>query len=189
MNAIPRLETERLKLRAIFPDDVEAIFRLFSDPQVTRFYDFEPLVDTEQALNLIRNFTRWFQTNQSVRWGIVCKDDGLLIGTCCFDSFLKRNQSVNLGYEIQSKYWGHGFATEAAQKVIGHAFQNGIVGPVNRIEAKTIPQNIGSEKVLWKLGFEKEGLLRQYGHWKGQYHDMNLFSLIRDQYRGSVSAS
>ena len=184
MDSIPRLETDRLKLRAIFPDDAPAIFELFSDSKVTQFYDLEPYLDVEQARNLINNYTSWFQNDQSVRWGIVRKDDGQLIGTCCFDSFRGRNQSVNLGYDIGSKHWGHGFATEAAQAVIDHAFEHGIVGPVNRIEAKTIPQNIGSERVLLKLGFEKEGVLRQYGCWNDRFHDMNLFSLLRDQARG-----
>lgn len=181
MESIPRLETDRLNLRAIFPDDQEAIFELFSDPQVTRFYDFEPYVDLQQARNLINHYTQWFQKGVSVRWGIIHQQTGQLIGTCCFDSFIARNQSVNLGYDIQSKHWGHGFATEAAGAIIDHAFRLGIIGRVNRIEAKTIPENVGSERVLSKLGFQKEGLMRQYGYWKDQFHDMNLFSLTRDQ--------
>ncbi len=189
MDSIPKLQTERLKLRAIFPDDAPALLELFSDPNVMRFYDTEPLADVEQARNLIANYIRWFQTDQSIRWGIFLNDNGALVGTCCFDSFLSRNQSINLGYEIRSQDWGHGFATEAARAAITYAFEHGIVGPVNRIEAKTIPANVGSEKVLSKLGFEKEGLMRQYGFWKQQFHDMHLFSITRDQFQDSTRAS
>lgn len=184
METIPRLESERLRLRAIFPEDAEALYQLFSDPKVVQYYDFEPYEDMEQIQNLIRNFTHWFQTDQSYRWGIVRKDNRQLIGTCCFDSFLSRNHSLNFGYDIRSQDWGQGFATEAAMVVIRFAFDQGIVGPVNRIEAKTIPANKASERVLEKLSFVREGTMRQYGFWKGEYHDMNLYSLTKDQVRG-----
>lgn len=179
MDSIPRLETDRLMLRAVFPDDAEAIFALFSDPLVTEMHELEPVANPQAALELISKFTSWFQHDQAVRWGIIDKETGELIGTCCFDTFHPKYQSVNLGYNIRSDHWSKGYATEAVQAIIEFAFENGIVGPVNRIQAITVPANIASEKVLEKLGFEKEGLMRQYGYWKGQFHDMNLYSMLK----------
>lgn len=179
MDSIPRLETERLKLRAIFPADVQAVFELMSDPRVVQHHELEPFETIQQSRSLIADFTKWFQNDQAVRWGIVRKDNQELIGSCCFDTFHLKYQSVNLGYNIRSDQWGQGYATEAVNKIIQYAFEHGIVGPVNRIQAITVPANTPSEKVLKKLGFEKEGLMRQYGFWKGKFHDMNLFSLIK----------
>jgi ribosomal-protein-alanine N-acetyltransferase len=179
MDSIPRIETERLMLRAVFPSDAHDIFQLLSDPKVAKHHELDPFETVDQAHSLISHFTKWFQNDQAVRWAIVRKDDGELIGTCCFDTFHPKYQSVNVGYNVRSNRWGQGYATEAVHKIIDFAFTNGIVGPVNRIQAITVPANIASEKVLEKLGFEKEGLMRQYAYWKGEFHDMNLFSLLK----------
>ncbi|MFT5301382.1 MAG: ribosomal-protein-alanine N-acetyltransferase [Mariniblastus sp.] len=179
MNSIPRLETERLDLRAIFPADAQEIFHLLSDVKVAEFHELEPFVEIGQAHQMIANYTHWFQNDQAVRWAIVRKDTGSLIGTCCFDSFQIKYQSANLGYNLSSDQWGNGFATEAVEAIVDYAFVHGIVGAVNRIQAITVPGNLASEKVLAKLGFEKEGLMRQYGFWQNEFHDMNLFSRLR----------
>lgn len=179
MNSIPRLETERLKLRAIFPADAPAILALMSDPRVLEHHELVPFDSIDQANEIISRFTQWFQNDQAVRWGIACKPNDELIGTCCFDTFHPKYQTVNLGYSLRSDHWGQGFATEAVETIIRHAFENGIIGPVNRIQAITIPENTASENVLKKLGFEKEGLMRQYGYWKNEFHDMNLFSRLK----------
>jgi ribosomal-protein-alanine N-acetyltransferase len=182
MNSIPRLETERLKLRAIFPADAPAICQLMSDPKVTRFHELEPMENIQQAHEMISNFTQWFQNNHAVRWGILLKETGELIGSCCFDTFHLEYQSVNVGYNLRSDHWGKGFATEAVKAIIRYAFEYGIASPINRIEAITIPNNVASEKVLLKLGFQKEGLMRQYGFWNDSFHDMNLFSLLKSEF-------
>jgi ribosomal-protein-alanine N-acetyltransferase len=179
MDSIPRIETERLKLRAVFPADAQAVFQLMSDPKVVRHHELEPFETIQQAHTLISSFTTWFQNDQAVRWAIIRKDNSELIGTCCFDTFHPKYQSVNVGYNIRSDQWGQGYATEAVQTIIEYAFRNGIVGPVNRVQAITVPTNVASEKVLEKLGFEKEGRMRQYGYWKGEFHDMNLYSLLK----------
>ena len=179
MDSIPRIETERLMLRAVFPSDAQSIFQLLSDPTVAQHHELEPFETVHQAHLMISNFTKWFQNDQAVRWAIVRKHDDDVIGTCCFDTFHPKYQSVNVGYNVRSDQWGQGYATEAVHKIIDFAFSNGIVGPVNRIQAITVPANVASEKVLGKLGFEKEGLMRQYGFWKGTFHDMNLFSLLK----------
>ena len=179
MDSIPRFETERLNLRAVFPADAQSIFELMSDPKVSQHHELETFETIHQAHELISKFTNWFQNDQAVRWAILRKDSSELIGTCCFDTFHPKYQSLNLGYNIRSDHWGQGYATEAVTTIIDYAFQFGIVGPVNRIQAITVPVNVASEKVLEKIGFEKEGLMRQYGFWKGKFHDMNLFSLLK----------
>lgn len=179
MDSIPRLETPRLRLRAVFPNDAPAILELFSDAQVARFYEFESFTHLQQSQELISQFTAWFQNDEAVRWAITLKETGELIGTCCFDTFQKNYQSVNLGYNVRSDQWGHGFASEAVRAIIDFGFEHGVIAPINRIQAITVPVNVGSERVLKKLGFQHEGLMRQYGFWKGEFHDMNRFSLIR----------
>lgn len=188
MDSVPRLETDRLKLRAVFPEDAADVFELFSDPLVAQYYEFEPFQSIDQAVALIRKFTHWFQNNQAIRWGMIDRTSGKLIGSCCFDTFRPKYHSVNLGYNLRSDRWGAGLATEAVSAIIDVAFQQGIVGPVNRIQAMSVTENVASERVVRRLGFHHEGLMRQFGFWKSQYHDMNLFSLLKQDWQGAIDA-
>lgn len=179
LNSIARLETDRLQLRAIYPADANDLYDIYSDPRVAEFYDFDPIQTIEQADELIRRFTRWFQADQAVRWGMFAKADQRMIGTCCFDAFQVNYHSVNLGYNLRSDHWGQGFVSEACSAIIDYAFNYGLASPVNRIQAITDPANVRSSQVLERLGFQLEGVMRQYGFWKGAYHDMKLFSRLK----------
>jgi ribosomal-protein-alanine N-acetyltransferase len=181
MQSIPRLETKRLRLRAIQPADAESVFRVFSDPQVTQFTDMGRLVDRQQALELISRYTFWFQNDQGVRWGIFLKSTEEMIGVCCFDTYLPHYHSANLGYDIASAFWGQGYATEAVSAICNYAFNHGLVSKINRLQAITHSDNMASARVLVKAGFQQEGVMRQYGYWRGQYHDMLLFSRLAER--------
>jgi ribosomal-protein-alanine N-acetyltransferase len=179
LESIPKLETQRLQLRAIHPSDARGIFEVYSDPKVAQFYDFDPYTTMNQSHQLIERLTYWFQNDVAYRWAMISKTNGELVGTCCLDTFHPAYQRCNLGYNVRSSEWGRGYATEAVKKVIDYAFEHGVGRPINRIEAVTLVDNAASERVLEKLGFEKEGVLREYGFWKGKYHDMHMFSLLR----------
>ncbi|MEM7783069.1 MAG: GNAT family protein [Planctomycetota bacterium] len=179
MDKVPRFETSRLRLRAIFPADAKDIFEIYSDPQIAKFYDFPPFEKLAQASDLISRITSWFQNDIAIRWAIVEKQSGKVVGTCCFDSFQPAYESCNLGYNLNRSFWNQGFVTEAVREIIQFAFENGIHNPVYRIGAMTLPENRASEKVLTKLGFQQEGRMRSYGYWDGQRRDMNLFSLLK----------
>ena len=184
MNSIPRLDTERLHLRAIFPSDERGVYALFSDPSVVEFYEFTPFQNISQSQALIQKFTQWFQHDQAVRWGIIDKASEELIGSCCFDTLHHNYHSANLGYCLRSDFWGKGIAREAVGAILAYGFQHGIIGTLNRVQALTAPRNLASERLLEHFGFRREGLLRSYGYWKGEYHDMNVFSLLKSEWRG-----
>ena len=181
MQSIPRLETERLKLRAVQPGDADGIFQLYSDPKVTEFAEISTFTNFQQARNLISKFTKWFQHDQGVRWGIFLGDSDELIGVCCFDTYLIKYRTANVGYDLASAQWQKGFATEAVTAIVDYAFAHGLVSKINRIQALTHVDNPASDRVLEKMNFQKEGLLRQYAYWNRQYHDMNLYSRLANQ--------
>jgi len=92
-------------------------------------------------------------------------------------------KSTVIGYDISRAYWGHGYATEAVREIIKLGFSGGLpCGELNRIQGDTVPGNQASEAVLKKLGFKEEGLLRESGYWKGQFHDLKCFGLLRSEY-------
>jgi [ribosomal protein S5]-alanine N-acetyltransferase len=174
----PLIETERLKLRRLNPDDREAVYQLFASGEVTKFYDISPFTTMKQADFWINKMKERFDSKSGVRWAIVDKLSGDLMGTCGF-VWKSHNFSGVLGYELAPAYWGKGFVTEAVSAIIDAAFDSACPFQLNRVEAYTYPQNQASQNVLIKQNFEFEGVLKDYGFWKEQFHDLSCYSMLR----------
>ena len=173
----PEIETERLLLREIMPEDAPAIYRLFSDPLVTRYYDLEPYTNIEQAEELIDFFDESFELERAIRWGIERKEDGALMGTCGY--VWLRVHRGEIGYDLHSDFWRQGYMSEALDAILEWGFNE--LG-INRIEALTMLDNVASGSLLRTLGFHEEGILREQDFFKDQFHDMRLFALLRREY-------
>lgn len=182
---MPRLETERLVLREIVRSDAEAMFELFGDPEVTRYNDVDTLHELREAGELIDFVQDRFSHKAGMRWAITLKtQEAKLIGTCGFNAWQRYNNCAEIGYDLMRRCWGQGIMTEALGAMIRFGFEN---MALNRIEADVTIGNDGSARVLQKLGFVEEGILRQRGYWKGKYHDLRFFSLLRADYEGAAS--
>lgn len=176
-DAFPEIETERLLLREIMPDDAPAIFAVFGDDAVTRYYDLVTYTEPAQAQELIDFFDESFELERAIRWGIERKEDGQLLGTCGY-VWLRRFRG-EIGYDLAQAYWRCGYMTEALDAILEFGFDE---LELNRIEALTMRENQASAGLLRKLGFVEEGLLRQHDFFKGAFHDMRLFALLRADY-------
>jgi ribosomal-protein-alanine N-acetyltransferase len=176
-NAYPKLETTRLVLRALRMEDADFLFKEWSDPAVTYYMrDEEPLKSREQA----EEFLRPYQTPEKIPgaklWGIEMKADCHLIGIIGCFRWDKQHHRAEIGYDLRPDYWGQGLMPEALQGFIQYGFEE---MDLNRIEAMTHSENQRSQRVLVKLGFQKEGVLREYYCRDGIYNDQAQFSLLR----------
>ncbi len=178
--AFPELETERLILREIMPEDAPQILKIFSDEKVTKYYDLYTYSDIDEAHQLIDFFDESFELERAIRWGIARKEDNVLIGTCGF--VWLRLYRGEIGYELASEYWRQGFMAEALSAVLEFGFEE--LG-LNRIEALVMIENEASAGLLRKLGFHEEGLLRDHDFFKGEFHDMRIFALIKQDFYNS----
>jgi len=178
----PALYTERLTLRMIDDMDKHAILEIYSDPEVTKHYDLSTLSAPIQAEKLIDYFNSRFKAHTGVRWGIVDKATRRLIGTCGFNTWNPKYQSATIGFELRPDCWGKGFATEAIHRILDYAFDKGFGFPVNRVQVLITPKNEAAINLVEKLGFEVEGLLRDYGYWKGQHQNVLSFSLLKKEW-------
>ena len=178
--AFPHLETERLSLRKLHPSDAESLFAILSDRELTRFYDDEAFTKISQAREQLAAWDRGYEEWRVIRWGITRRGTDTVLGTCGYYGFHRWHARASLGYELARPYWRQGIMTEALAAVIGFGFKQ--VG-LNRIQAVLMPANVASVKLLEKLGFRGEGLLRQYENWgdKGPV-DLLIFSLLRQEY-------
>ncbi len=179
MNIFPYLETERLFLDETTLNDSEALFKMFTDPSVTEFYDLDVFKSESEALDLIQKDAQAFLDGKNVRWAVRRKDTSEFIGGCGVNHFEPEKHVAVIGYEFTRTSWGQGFATEALIKSIQFIFSRACPQHINRIEAYTMIGNDASEAILTKLGFKCEGTLRDYGFWKNKYHDLKIFSLLR----------
>ncbi|WP_099352491.1 GNAT family N-acetyltransferase [Fredinandcohnia onubensis] len=172
----PILETERLRLREIVHRDAQEIFNCFSNNDVTRYYGQDPLTKVEQAEQFVEFFAKNYKEKRGIRWGIELIETEELIGTIGFNAWSPKHKRAEIGYELQPQYWRKGYATEAVKRVITYGFDN--LG-LTRIGAVVFLENAASNELLTKLGFEKEGILRNNMYQNGVVHDTNVYSLVK----------
>lgn len=172
----PELQTERLSLIEIRQSHLNDYYQLFSDEEVTKYYNIVPFKEEKEAQKYLDWFSSRFKEGLGIRWGIALKGNENIIGTAGFNSF-QRNHRGNIGYDLRPEYWNRGIITEALKAIIPFGFNK---LEINRIEAEVMPGNTASEKVLTKLGFKKEGILRDWMYWNENHYDMIMFSLLKN---------
>jgi [ribosomal protein S5]-alanine N-acetyltransferase len=175
LETVPVLQTQRLVLRELQPGDAEALFLFYSDEEVMRYYD-APMTGLEQVQRSIAAHRRRFENNEGIRWGITIKGAKNIVGNCGFyrDNY---SQYAILSYVLARPYWGKGLMTEALQAIIAFGFDH---YQRHRIEAHVAIPNLASLRVLQKLGFKKEGFLRQRFYENRQFHDEWVLALLKN---------
>ncbi|MBZ9686315.1 GNAT family N-acetyltransferase [Clostridium estertheticum] len=177
-SSFPKIITERLVLRGITQRDSESIYKLLSNPEVVKYDTFELFTDIKQAKDLIECFSEEFRRKRAIFWGISLKNQSEIIGFCKCEIEIPKIRA-DFGYDLRPEYWNMGIMTEALGAVMDFTF-NKI--HINRIEASVSNENNASIRVLEKSGFVKEGVLRKRNYWGGNYHDMVIFSILRNEY-------
>jgi ribosomal-protein-alanine N-acetyltransferase len=158
--------------------DVAGVFAVYSDDEVTKFSEMVTLANFAQASQVVKRFQVEFEQDIGVRWAIALRADGKLIGTCGL-GWHRQNFSAYLSYDLERRFWNQGIATDALAAVVRHGFTT---TNLNRMSATTVPENGASMRVLQKLGFQEEGILREWGYWKGHFQDLRCFSLLRKDF-------
>ncbi|QVY61796.1 GNAT family N-acetyltransferase [Cytobacillus gottheilii] len=176
----PIIETPRLRLRKITAEDANSILVYLSDEDVMKYYGLLPFTSVDDALGEIA----WYQSIQDhqtgMRWGITLKEEDVIIGSCGFHNGVAKHFRTEIGFELSKAYWGKGIAAEAIKAVVSYGFDH---MNINRIEALIEPANQPSQKVVEKIGFIKEGLLRNYEYTNGKFDDLYIYSLLKRDIR------
>ena len=175
-NDFPLQETERLILRPMASGDTDFVFRHFSDPQVHQYLlDEPPVTQYAQAEEIVQFYLEPAGKSHN-RWVIVRKDENQPIGTCGYHKWDKQHFRAEIGYDLGPDFWGQEYMTEALRAVLAHG-----LGPMqlHRIEAMVDVRNLRSSRLLQKLGFKQEGILRDCYHLDGKFYDHALFALLK----------
>ncbi len=178
---LPTLETDRLILRKMTPDDAEAVFAYASDSEVSRYVLWETHRSIEDSRAFLDLTTSKYESGGEPDWGIVYKGDHHFVGTCGIVSWEPYHARAELGYALSRDYWGRSLMAEAVRAIISFGFKK---MNLNRIEARCIAENVASARVMEKAGMLYEGTLRQRELVKGEHRDMKVYSILRDEYGG-----
>ena len=176
---LPVIETDRLILRNINFKDYMDMYEYAQTPYVGPNAGWEPHQSPSQTMGVIAMMVNAPNHGSLGTFAIVLKEENKMIGTIELFN-LTPNFKAELGYALNNKYWGQGFVPEAAEAIIEWGF---VRLNLKRIEINLFPSNHQSERVCQKLGFIKEGLLRNaYLRYDGQIFDEIKYSMTDQEY-------
>ena len=172
-------ETNRLLLRFFELSDAKMVQELAGNEEVARttLAIPHPYPDgaAEQWIETVRQSS---EKGENYAFAMIKKDDGLLIGNMSMGVSQKHNRA-ELAYWVGKPFWGQGYATEAAQRVMRFGFED---LELNRISAAAMTKNPGSYNVMRKIGMKEEGTFPQHVLKLGSYVDLVFYGMLKSDY-------
>ena len=164
------LETERLLLRRFTERDVDAVFALRGDAEIMRF--IRSPQKRQESVNWLKLVSSLWETERIGFCAVIEKRSGALVGWCGLWR-LKETGETEIGYAIDRRFWGKGLATEAARAFLDYGFET---LKLDKIAAVARPENIGSRRVMEKLGMTFDYTGEFYGR------DLVHYSISRESW-------
>jgi len=174
------LQTARLDLRPLVPSDAPALLALKSDPVVMRYGSTRPWSDPQVAIDYIQRDLQGMAAGTYVQLAIIRREDADLIGMCSFHLLDVQCRRAELGYSLVVSAWGRGYANEAVTALLDWGFGH---LELNRVEADIDPRNAASVRALERLGFTREGHLRERWIVAGEKSDSLIYGLLADEWK------
>ncbi len=179
---LPRLPGARVGLRPIDDADAAGLLAIFGDAEVVRYWSRPPLSNLVAAATLVDEIQEGFLRRHRFQWGIAETATGELIGTCALGDVTFRHRRAEVGFALRRDRWGQGLAAEALGVLFGFCFDK--LG-LHRLEADVDPDNDRSLRLLERLGFQREGRLRDRWNTYGTPRDGIFLGLLRPDWRRS----
>jgi ribosomal-protein-alanine N-acetyltransferase len=168
-------------LRPVCEADADDLLAHFGNPAVAEFLDVDDFSSPADVERLLAWAGGMMETGTGVRWTIRDQDaetldEGAFIGTCGFHRLdYNEGRKGQIGYDLTPGKWGQGVMAEVLPAMLEFGF-----GPLglHRIEAMVTPGNDRSCRLLEKHGFRREGVLRDYGYWRGAWQDQIVYAKL-----------
>lgn len=169
------LLSSRISLRRMDERDGPALLSIFGDPEVVRYWSQPAWTGVEQAYELIARDRAAFEEGSALRLGLVLRENDRLVGTLSLFNISRSNRRAEIGYALARACWRQGLMHEALQLLVDWAFGK---LQLHRLEADIDPANTASARSLERLGFQREGLLRERWIVDGQVADTAFYGLL-----------
>lgn len=176
---VPEIKATRVALRRLDEADVDDIFAIYSDAETMKYWSTLPMKAPEQALDLIQRIHGCFIEETLLEWGVSRLEDGSAIGTVTLASLDLVNRRAEIGFALARSCWGCGYMKEALGAALEYAFSGLGLG---RIEADVDPDNAASLGLLERLGFQREGYLRERWRVGGGVQDTVMLGLLQREW-------
>jgi ribosomal-protein-alanine N-acetyltransferase len=171
---LPILETGRLRLNPLTPDDAAVLFEIMSDPKVMAHRDHPQIDDPELVAEIATGQVAEMAEGRALHWAIRELADDRFLGCCDLSQIDRWRQCAELGFLLARPAWGQGYAAEAMPPVIAHAAASGL----RRLSARAHLGDRRADGLLRKLGFKEEKLLRGHVLRDGERRDCRLYRLV-----------
>lgn len=178
-SSFPKLETKRLNLLEMKKEDAEALFKLRSDPEFTKFLSSDPYQKLVEAKKVIQKNLDAFQKKEAISWKIALKEKEDLIGYIGFWRIDKANFRGEVGFGLAKTERQKGITSEALQAIIQYGFKE---LKLHSVMADTDPLNIASNKLLEKIGFKREAHIKENYYYNGKFIDSYYFGLLESDF-------
>jgi [ribosomal protein S5]-alanine N-acetyltransferase len=170
--------TDRLNLREFEFSDWKQIHLYSSDIDALKYMSWGPNTE-EDTVRLVQNFITAQTESPRLRYAfaIVLKKNHSVIGGC--ELILQEHSQASIGYCLNRRYWGEGYATEAVFELCRFGFDE---LNLHRIFATCRPENVASYNILEKIGMKREGMFREHFYAKGKWQNSYLYSILTDEF-------
>ena len=178
------LNAARLKLKLVTLEDLDAIYKMQSNELVARYNTIGIPDDKEFTKTLIDNALgddTFGKTN--FWWTLALKESNQFIGEAGLNLSKFKYKSGEIFYALHPDFWGNGYATEAIEAILNYAF---VDLSLHRISAGVATENVGSIKLLERVGMQREGKLRKILPIRGEWWDNYQYAILEEDFFGAV---
>jgi ribosomal-protein-alanine N-acetyltransferase len=173
LTRLPILETERLRLDPLTPEDAGDVFSIVDDPEAMADLDFPEIDDPDLVAEVVRSQVEAMHAGRAIHWAMRTLADGAFVGACDLRDIDRRRRRAEVVFVLGRPAWADGLPTEALGAVTAYAAASGL----RKLSARTHLGNRRSEDLLQRLGFREEGLVRGPIQKDGDRRDCRLFGL------------
>jgi RimJ/RimL family protein N-acetyltransferase len=173
------IATKRLVLRRFRATDAETLAAYRSSPEVARYQSWDAPVPIERAREIVAEMAAgrpdepgWFQ------YALERAEDKAHIGDVAVHLHENRMQA-EIGFTLALGYQGQGYAGEAVRGLLDHLFK---VRGLHKVSAECDARNVASARLLERIGFTREGLLRAHTWIKGEWTDDAHYGLLAQEW-------
>lgn len=170
----PVIQTRRLLLRQVAQEDSAGLFLCYSDPEVMK-YLAAPLDNEDAMQGILEDYKDGFGHGYNLIWSIIIRETGVFAGTAGYEEFSFLDCKADIGFSLLRTHQGMGYMREALHEIITCGFQK---LKLNRIQTTVVPENTASVKLLNRMGFRKEGHMKQSVFFNNSFHDELMFALL-----------
>jgi len=171
----PVLHTPRLVLRAPVDADADLVFRIQSDLRVNRYLGRPPDRAVDDSAKRVAAMIAALRDGTGIRWIVCLREDGTAIGTGGLWRWVREHRLAEVGYDLLPQHWGRGYMPEAVRAMVRYGFAT---LRLHRIEANVDPANVASVRLLEKVGFRREGVLRENWLHDGEFTHSAIYGML-----------